>query len=65
MRAIYDRQRDTLAIVFSDALVTERDEEKPGVILEFDADGQIVGLRILDASTSVQQPTRMEFELAP
>mgnify|MGYP001225183750 CR=1 FL=1 len=64
MRVTYDRHTDTLSIVFSDALVTESDEAKPGVILDFDADGRIVGLEILDASTSVQQPTDVDDEIA-
>ena len=64
MRVIYDAKTDTLTIVLSESLVVESDEDKPGVILDYDANGNIVSLEILDASHSVSQPTQMIYELA-
>jgi uncharacterized protein YuzE len=61
MKADYDSQVDILTVVFSDALVEESDEIKPGVILDYDASGNVVGLEILDASQRVQNPAAMEF----
>ena len=65
MRVIYDLATDTLSIVLNDQPVAESDEEKPGVILDFDAGGNVVSMEILDASTRVDQPTRMVYELMP
>jgi len=65
MRVIYDAGTDTLSIILSDQPVTESDEEKPGVILDFDAGGNIVSMEILDASSRVDQPTQMVYELMP
>lgn len=63
MRVIYDTQTDTLSIILSEAPVLESDEDKPGLILDYDADGNMVSLEILDASRRVLQPTRMAYEV--
>ena len=65
MRVIYDASTDTLSIILSDQPVTESDEEKPGVILDFDAGGNVVSMEILDASSRVDQPTQIVYELMP
>ena len=64
MRVVYDQKTDTLTIILSEAPVTESDEDKPGIILDYDASGNVVSLEILDASRRVIQPTRMEYEFA-
>lgn len=64
MKATYDSETDTLTLVFSDALVEESDEEKPGVILDYDKEGRLVGLEILDASKRVSNPRNFEFAVA-
>ncbi|MBC7264094.1 MAG: DUF2283 domain-containing protein [Chloroflexi bacterium] len=64
MRVIYDPQTDTLTIILSEAPVAESDEDKPGIIIDYDAAGNVVSLEILDASRRVIQPTRMVYELA-
>lgn len=65
MRATYDAHTDTLSIVLNDRPIVETDEEKPGVLLDYDAGGNIVSLEILDASARVDRPTRMIYELEP
>jgi uncharacterized protein YuzE len=64
MRVIYDASTDTLSIILSEQPVAESDEDKPGVILDYDANGNVVALEILDASVRVDQPTQMVYELA-
>ena len=61
MKADYDPQVDVLSVVFSDAPVEESDEVKPGVILDYDAAGNVVAMEILDASRRVENPGIMEF----
>jgi uncharacterized protein YuzE len=61
MKADYDSQVDILSVLFSDAQVEESDEIRPGVIVDYDAAGNMVGLEILDASRRVQNPSAMEF----
>ena len=51
MRIDYDAETDTLRIVLKSTSVCESEEERSGVILDYDATGQLVALEILDAAT--------------
>jgi uncharacterized protein YuzE len=61
VKVTYDADVDVLRIVLSGATVEESDEEKPGLILDYDKDGNIVGLEILDASQRVENPRALEY----
>ena len=64
MKAMYDNETDTLTIIFRDNTpVVESDEEKPGIILDYDGDGNLVSLEILDASSRVTETMSMEFRM--
>lgn len=65
MKIIYDRETDTLTIVLADSPVAESDEDKPGVILDYDATGNLVSIEILDASQRIALPSRIEYEVSP
>ena len=52
----YDPEVDVLRIVFRDVAIEESDEDKPGVILDYDKDGNIVGLEVLNAYQRVENP---------
>lgn len=64
VKITYDPEVDVLQIVFSDAPVEESDEEKPGIILDFDKKGDIVGIEILDASHRMENPRSVEYAVA-
>ena len=61
MKVGYDAETDTLRIVLSSAPIAESDEDKPGVILDYDADGNIVGIEVLQASKRTDNPSRIEM----
>jgi uncharacterized protein YuzE len=64
MKATYDARTDTLSIILKpDTEVAESDEDKPGVILDYDEQGNLVSLEILDASKRVGETRRFEFEM--
>jgi uncharacterized protein YuzE len=64
MKITYDSEVDVMRIVFSNAPVEESDEEKPGVILDFYKDGNVVGIEILDASRRMENPKSVEYAVA-
>jgi len=53
----YDTQSDTLQIYLSDATIAESDELVPGLIVDYDAAGNVVGFELLDASEIVNRTT--------
>ncbi len=66
MKIAYDGSTDTLTVVFSEgSTVSESDEEKPGVILDYDAEGNLISLEILDASRRVSDTRKIEFQALP
>ena len=56
MKVTYDTETDTLHILLSKAVIDESDEDKPGVILDYDKDDNVVGIEILDASLRMENP---------
>jgi uncharacterized protein YuzE len=61
MKVTYDSEVDVLRLLLSDARIQESDEDKPGVILDYDDAGNVVGLEILNASQRVDNPRAMDF----
>ncbi len=64
MKVTYDPEVDVVRIILSDAAIEESDEDKPGLILDYDKDGNIVGLEILDASKRIGNPRSVEYAVA-
>ena len=56
MKVNYDEATDTLTVILRDAPVAESDEDKPGVILDYDQSGNLVSIEVLDASLRVEEP---------
>ena len=61
MKVIYDAEVDILRIIFTSVAVEASDEDRPGVIIDYDKDGQIVGMEILDASKRTENPFAVEY----
>ena len=64
VKVTYDRRTDTLSIVLREEVEgATSDENQPGVILDYDADGNLISLELLDASRRVTDPRNVDFEL--
>jgi uncharacterized protein YuzE len=61
MKVTYDPEVDVLRIVLRDAAIEESDEDRPGIILDFDASGDVVALEILNASARTDNPRNVDF----
>ena len=64
MKVKYDREQDILYVSLSNEAVFESDEEKKGIILDYSANGHIVGIEVLNASKQVGNPAKVEYEFA-
>ena len=65
MKVTYDSLTDTLSVILQEGrAIAETDEDKPGVILDYDAAGNLVSLEILDASHRVTEAQKMDFQAA-
>ena len=61
MKVTYDAEVDVLRILFSNAPIEESDEEKPGVIIDYDRDGNVMGREILDATKRMDKPRAVVY----
>ena len=62
MKVNYDQGSDTLTnILRDDVAIAESEEDRPGVVLDYDADGGLVSVEILQASR-VTDARRIEYE---
>lgn len=50
MKLHVDKQADALYLRLDDSAVVESEEVSPGVVLDFNADKQVVGIELLDLS---------------
>jgi uncharacterized protein YuzE len=64
MKAVHDRETDTLVITLRDRRIRESNEVKPGVIADFGYDGGIVRYEVLRASQVVEKTNEMQFAVA-
>ena len=63
MKASDDRRTDTLSVILKvGAPVADSEEPRPGIILDFDEQGDLVSLEVLDASKRVTDADHMEFQ---
>ncbi len=60
----YDKESDIIYIQFSEKKVVESEEDKPGLILDYGENGEIVGIEVLEASKKTSQPNGISYEVA-
>ena len=63
MKVTYDPRTDSLTVILKEGVaVAESDEDKPGVILDYDEHGNLLSLEILDASRRVTDARKIEYQ---
>lgn len=50
MRLKVDKENDALYFRLDESSIVESEEAQPGVVLDFNADGKVVGIEILNLS---------------
>ena len=56
MKVTYDPEVDVLRILFSNAPIEESDEDKPGLIIDYDKDANIVRMEIWTPPSGIDNP---------
>lgn len=64
MKVKYDKETDILYIRLSEIAIDESNEDKDGIILDYSATGQLVGIEVLNASKTTIEPSKVEYEYA-
>ena len=66
MKMHYDEQVDALYLSLDESDVVESEEVKPGIILDFNAAGEVVGIEVPDVKRRVPSADlkQLEFEVA-
>ena len=66
MKVHFDEKTDALYIRLTDAEIIESEEIKPGIVFDFDAQGQIAAIEILRARSMIPLSNlrQMLFEVA-
>ena len=64
MRLKLDKESDALYFRLDEAAILESEEVQPGVILDFNAEGKVIGVEILNISSRVspEQLQVLQFE---
>jgi uncharacterized protein YuzE len=63
MKIEYDPKADAMYIRLKAGTVAESDEVRPGVVLDFDAEGKVLGIEMLDVSLRTDNPRELAMEL--
>ena len=64
MKFQYYRETDSLYIELSDKVSADSDEVAPGAVLDFDAEGHVVGIDI-DHASEIVDLSKLEAESLP
>ena len=66
MRLKIDNESDALYFRLDESAVIESEEVRPGVILDFNSDGEVVGIEMLKLSSRMSQAQLkvLQYEMA-
>jgi uncharacterized protein YuzE len=62
MKMHYDEKVDALYLSLDDSEVVESEEVKPGIVLDFNAENQVVGIEVLELRKRVPTANLKELQ---
>jgi YD repeat-containing protein len=65
VKVTYDAETDTLTVLLRDAKARVSEEERSGVILDYDANDRLIAIEILDASSRVDGVDTIQLQVIP
>ena len=63
MKVVYDPEKDILQISLVPHFIEETTQIAPGLVLDYDEDGQVVGLELRKASKRVEDPYAIAYQV--
>jgi uncharacterized protein YuzE len=64
MKLQYDAKADALYVRFSEEKIVESEETRPGMVLDFDSDGHIVAIELLNARDQLAPKALADLQAA-
>ena len=64
MRLRYDKEVDALRITLTKNQIVDSNETTEGVIIDYDEQGEVVAIEILDVSDRVTDPSKFDLDMA-
>jgi uncharacterized protein YuzE len=61
MKIIYDPNKDILQIAFVETTVEETAQIAPGLVFDYDEDGNVIGIELKKASTKIDNPYAISY----
>jgi uncharacterized protein YuzE len=61
MKVVYDPDKDILQIALNESIVEETAQIAPGLVLDYDGDGTVIGVELRKASTRVDSPYAISY----
>ena len=63
MKIEYDQHADAMYIRLRAGTVVESEEIRPGVVFDYDVEGKVFGIEMLDVSERTDNPRELGMEL--
>ena len=63
MKIEYDAKADAMYIRLIPGTVVDSDEVRPGMVFDFDSEGRVLGIEMLDVSLRTDNPRELAMEL--
>ena len=66
MKMRYDEKADALYLRFDDAKIVDSQEVRPGIVLDFNAENEVIGIEVLELKRRVPNvdPKKVQLDVA-